>query len=161
MAFQVSIIFCLLVSFASFGQGFDYYYVDEYIRAQEDPDYSEVAKKREQEKKDLRVGVEDYKDLRFYEEQVQENSRQDYVARKQKQPVERDQESLAQKHEDLKQKEMDRYLEMQREYAQDREKNKQESPNYLSQNKRALASLKNERARIPKKDRKYKSRKSP
>ncbi len=144
----------LFFAFRAFSQNFNYFYVDEYIRAQEDKDYQAYLVQKEKDKKFFRQGVEDYKDQKDYDEQMQEVARQNYSEWKRTVP-QKNFEKYELDHEKKKQKEEEKFLAIQKKYAYEKSLNPQISPNFLERNSRAIASLE-ERKFIPKKDRKFK-----
>lgn len=144
----------LFFAFRAFSQSFNYFYIDDYIRAQEDKDYIQYLQEKEESARNFRKGVQDYKDEKYYEEQMQEQARLDYSEWKKSQKVQTFEKEEAQ-YEKQKLVEEKQFLALQEQYAYDKSMTKQETPNYWNRNSRMIASFE-ERKFIPKKDRKFK-----
>lgn len=139
-----------------FSQSYDYYYVDEYIRASEDPEYAEYLKQKQLESKKLRVGVDEYKEEKEYQAWLQEQQRKEHIEAKAKiKPKSREKqerEYLSQKN-----KEEKKYLALQAQYAAWKVQSKERK--WMRSNpSRMIASLP-VYEKIPKKNRVYKSKK--
>lgn len=148
-----AVLAILFFAFRAFSQSFNYFYIDQYIRAQEDREYQAYLVQQEKDKKFFRQGVEDYKDQKFYDQQMQEVARSNYSNWKKSVP-EKSFEKYELDHEKKKIKEEEKFLILQSQYAYEKSLKPQVSPNFLMRNSRAIASLE-ERKFIPRKERKY------
>ncbi len=144
----------LFFTWRVFAQGFDYYYIEDYMRAQEDKNYAQYLAQKEADMKRYRMGVDEYKDEKFYDLQMQEQARNDYAYEKSLAQV-APTEKIEKEYEKQAQKEQTQHLALEKQYALEKEDNIQTAPNYWSSNSRMVASLET-RKRVPRKDRKFK-----
>jgi hypothetical protein len=155
---KIFVLFAVLFfTLRVFSQSFNYYYIDEYIRAQNDPEYTEYLKQKQADADSFKQGIEEYKDQKFFDEQMQEQARIEYSEYK-KNKKEYDSSQDYKKYEKEKELEQKKFLELQSQYAFEKEDQNITPQNYWRKNQRSIASFE-ERKRVPKKDRLFKSKK--
>lgn len=136
-----------------FAQTFNYFYIDEYIRASEDQEYEMFLKERQLEEKRKNIGINELKDERKYQAWLQENLRQEFIEEKSKIKTPENLEKLEAEHLKQNEKKQMEQLALQEKYAM--EKDKVSQPQFRNSNpKRMIASFP-ENTIVPKTKRKF------
>lgn len=151
----------LFFSWRVFSQTFDYFYIDEYIRAQEDPQFAQYLDKKRREASQNQEAIEDYKFSKLQEQRAQEIARQEYVYKRDLHSKNDNQEKLEKEYEKQKEQEEKEIAKAEALYLKEfveKEILAEKKAKMVQANKRVLASLlpSEERHRVPKDKRKFK-----
>jgi hypothetical protein len=156
----------LFFSWRVFSQSFDYYYVDEYIRAQGDPQFAQYMTEKQKEQNQMRLAIVEFKAQQAQDIQTQEQARSNFVLERDEELKKANPEKLEKEYEKEKAKEDAEWAASQKQFIDEqvqREVQAEKQAQIAIKNERMVASIfpAEDHHRVPKDKRKFHFKKTP